>query len=89
MFSPFLRAQVTAEYETKSLTDILASPISALEGVGEVLSTMLGELNVKTVGDLAVFKYCQWAEAIVTLATLEHSKSKKERTAENMLKKLA
>lgn len=32
---------------------------------------MLNSLGVKTVGDLAEFKYCKWAEAFVTAAKFE------------------
>lgn len=47
-----------------------------------------GELNVKTVEDLATFKFCVWAEAIVTMSGFEHKLNAAERKVERMAKKL-
>ena len=51
-------------------------------------SSLLAEMHVKTVADLAKFKYCQRAEAIVDIAKYESKKSATERKTEKMLKKL-
>ncbi len=59
--------------------------MNALQGIGEVTEKLLGELNVKTVKDLSTFKFCSWAEAIVTLAKFEHTSADKRPT---MLKRL-
>lgn len=44
---------VTLEYETKSLSEIAAAPITALQGIGPVTQEALKELGVETVTDLA------------------------------------
>lgn len=59
--------------------------MSALQGLSESTAKLLGELNVKTVKDLSTFKYCTWAEAIVTLAKYEHTSADKR---SKMLKRL-
>ncbi|KAL7558436.1 hypothetical protein ACA910_015777 [Epithemia clementina (nom. ined.)] len=77
------------EYETKSLKELLAAPLSALEGLTEEADATLAELHIKTIQDLAEFKYAKWAEAIVELAKYEELKTKSERHLDNALKKLA
>lgn len=76
------------DYEAKSLKEILASPVSSLQGLSEKVGALLAELNVNTVKDLAEFKFCQRAEAIVTMAEFEQTKTDVELKAERMLKKL-
>jgi hypothetical protein len=44
--------------------------------------------GVKSVGDLADFKYCRWAEAIVNISKFEELKTGKERKIDAALKKL-
>lgn len=79
---------VDAEFETKPLADIVNASVSSLQGLSEGAAKLLGDLHVKTVSDLAAFKHCMWAEAIVTLAEFEHKKSAAERKQEKMLKRL-
>jgi len=76
------------EYETKSFNELLGAPVSALEGLTEKADALLKELGVKTIGDLAEFKYCKRAEAIVTLAAYEELKTKEERRVAKELHKL-
>lgn len=76
------------EHETKSLKEILELPVSALEGLTTKADETLADLGVKTIADLADFKYAAWAQAIVTLAPYEETKSKEERKLEKALKKL-
>jgi len=59
------------EWETKSFTEIIAAPVSALQGLAEWADGTLKELHVHSIKDLAHWKYCLWAEAIVTLAKYE------------------
>ena len=60
------------EYEKKTLKEIVAAPVSALQGVSEGDAQKLKEaFHVKTVKDLAKLKYVRWAQAIVTLAEEE------------------
>ena len=79
---------VDVSFEKKSLAEIMEAPVSALQGLSEGAAKLLGELHVKTVSDLASFKYCTWAEGIVTLSEFEHKKSAAERKQEKMLKRL-
>jgi predicted RecB family nuclease len=76
------------EYETKSLNEILEAPVSALEGLTTKADDLLKDLGVKTIGDLADFKYCKWAEAIVTLAKYEELQTKEEKRMEKVKKNL-
>ncbi len=63
---------VDKAYESKSLMEILSSPVSALQGVSDGDAKLLEEaFNVKTVKDLAELKYVKWARAILDLAETE------------------
>jgi hypothetical protein len=63
---------VVKDYEGKSLAEIAASPVDALQGVSANDAKLLQEaFNVKTVLDLANLKYVKWAQAIVALADTE------------------
>lgn len=77
------------EYETKSLKELLEAPLSALEGLTEKADELLGSMGLKTIGDLATFKFCEWAEAITVLAEYEELKNKEERHLEKALKRLS
>ena len=63
---------VDKAYETKSLKEIAAAPVDALEGVtpsdAELLMKAFG---IKTIHDLGANKYFLVAQAIATLATKE------------------
>lgn len=81
---------VMKEYQTKSLKEIVAQPVSALEGLTEAAAELLRSLGVKSIGDLATLKYCRWAEAMVLLGEeYEHTHTAVERKTERELKKLA
>lgn len=88
MFLTLVQFQVDVAFEKKSLTEILASPVTCLQGLPERVSSLLTDMHVLTVADLANFKYCQRAEAIVTMASFENKKSFEERKAERLAKKL-
>mmetsp|Transcript_55741 Transcript_55741/g.63273 ORF Transcript_55741/g.63273 Transcript_55741/m.63273 type:complete len:219 (-) Transcript_55741:81-737(-) len=64
---------VDKAYETKTLKEIVNSPVAALQGLSDKAGSFLGgsPLNVTTVGDLASWKYCRWAEAIVVASKYE------------------
>ena len=63
---------VDKSFETKSLKELVNSPVDALQGVSEGDAKLLLEaFNVKTIGDLANLKYVKWAQAIVNLADTE------------------
>jgi len=77
------------EYETKTLRELLKAPLSALEGLTEEADELFREMGVKTIRDLARFRFCKRAEAIVDLADYEEVKVKKQRQVENAVKKLS
>lgn len=79
---------VDKAYETKTLKEMCEAPTEALEGIGQQACDLLETLGVKTVSDLADFKYCRWAEAIVHAADFEEMKTVKERKLDAALKKL-
>mmetsp|Transcript_10954 Transcript_10954/g.15673 ORF Transcript_10954/g.15673 Transcript_10954/m.15673 type:complete len:185 (+) Transcript_10954:45-599(+) len=79
---------VDKEFENKSLKEICAAPTSALEGLSEKAGELLSDLGVKTIADLATFKYCRWAEAICSVAEYEEPLNAQERKMAAALKKL-
>ena len=62
---------VDKAYEQMSFNDIKKQPVQALLGISEEAGLTFKLLGVSTVADLANFKYCRWAEAIVTAAKFE------------------
>lgn len=59
------------EYETKSLKEMAAAPVHALQGLADWSDGTLSKLYVKTVSDLAAWKFVRWAQALVELAKFE------------------
>ncbi len=58
-------------FESKSLADVAAAPVSALAGVSEADAEALKKaFNIKTVADLAGNKYVLAAQAIVDLSKI-------------------
>jgi hypothetical protein len=56
------------EFESKSLTDILAAPISALQGVTDKDADALQQaLGIKSVRDLGSNKFFRAAQALAAL----------------------
>mmetsp|Transcript_59 Transcript_59/g.66 ORF Transcript_59/g.66 Transcript_59/m.66 type:complete len:177 (+) Transcript_59:79-609(+) len=66
-----LNKALDKEWETKSLKEVLAAPPSVLQGLADWTDSVLTDLKITTVEKLANWKYCQWAEALVTLAKYE------------------
>jgi hypothetical protein len=62
-------------YEVKSLAEIVEAPISALSGLAEWVDEEVHSFRpaIKSISDLAVWQYCQWAEAIIILAEFENT----------------
>ena len=64
-----LDAVLDKAYESSSLADLAAAPVSALSGVSEADGEALQQaFNIKTIGDLAGNKYFRAATAIVEIA---------------------
>ena len=79
---------VDQEWEMKSLKEIVKAPISALEGLTDKANVAFKALGVTTIEELADFKYCKRAEAIVTASKYEHTKTAQERKIEREMNKL-
>jgi len=62
---------VDKEFEKKSLKEIAAAPVSALQGLAAWADDDLKTLHIKSIHDLGTWKYCQWAESLVALAEFE------------------
>jgi hypothetical protein len=61
---------VDKAYETKSLKEIAAAPVDALEGVtASDAELLMKAFGIKTIHDLGTNKYFLVAQAIATLAT--------------------
>lgn len=81
---------VDKDWESKTFKEIVEGPVSCLEGLTEDADSLLKDLGVKTVGDLATLKYCRWAEAMVLLGEkYENTKTAAERKKERELSKLS
>jgi hypothetical protein len=67
-----INAAVDKAFETKSLTEILNAPVSALQGVSDADAEKLkAAFNINTVKDLATNKFFLRAMAINQLASAE------------------
>eukprot|EP01024_Parvocaulis_polyphysoides_P019634 TRINITY_DN18958_c0_g3_i2.p2 TRINITY_DN18958_c0_g3~~TRINITY_DN18958_c0_g3_i2.p2 ORF type:complete len:216 (+),score=29.55 TRINITY_DN18958_c0_g3_i2:92-649(+) len=62
---------VVKEYEQKSLKEICAASVDALEGLTKEHAEKLGTLSVSSVESLGDLKYCSWAAAILELSQYE------------------
>mmetsp|Transcript_47199 Transcript_47199/g.65512 ORF Transcript_47199/g.65512 Transcript_47199/m.65512 type:complete len:203 (-) Transcript_47199:215-823(-) len=80
---------VDKEWEAKSLREIVDAPTEALQGISKGACELLESLGCKTVGDLAEFKYCLWAESIVTISSFEEMRTAKQRKVDAALKRLS
>ena len=59
-------------YETKSLKEVAAAPVAALEGVkASDAELLMKAFGIKSIHDLGTNKYFLVAQAIATLATKE------------------
>src|SRR3954471_12142589 len=66
-----LNALLDKAWEDKALSDIVAAPVDALQGVSDGDAKLLKEaLNIKTVGDLGKNKYFRAAQLLTQLAEL-------------------
>lgn len=58
-------------YEGKSLKELVDMPLAGFQGLSEDAGKTLEKLGLKTVKDLAEWKFAHWAQAIVALAKTE------------------
>jgi predicted RecB family nuclease len=61
---------VDKSWEGKTLAEIAEAPPSALAGLTEAHDKALATLGIKTIRDLAEWKYAGWARGIVELSKL-------------------
>jgi predicted RecB family nuclease len=70
--------------ENDHLTDIAKAPITILQGIGEKHNDMLEHLHIKTVSELATYKYYLMARALKTLAEVEEKDGRKPESVMNV-----
>jgi predicted RecB family nuclease len=58
-------------YEGKSLKELCDMPLAGFEGLTDESAKHLEKLGVKTVRDLAEWKFVLWAQGIVALSKVE------------------
>eukprot|EP00929_Paragymnodinium_shiwhaense_P015471 TRINITY_DN123565_c0_g1_i1.p1 TRINITY_DN123565_c0_g1~~TRINITY_DN123565_c0_g1_i1.p1 ORF type:complete len:380 (+),score=62.87 TRINITY_DN123565_c0_g1_i1:41-1141(+) len=63
-----LNMALIKEYEPEPLKTIVKSPIHCLQGLGQRKSGILRTVGLKTVQDLAQWKYARWSESLCVLA---------------------
>jgi hypothetical protein len=68
-----INAALDKEYEHSSFKDVLKAKVSALQGLADWADTTLAPLHVKTISDLARWKYAEWASALVELSKYENA----------------
>eukprot|EP00928_Gymnodinium_smaydae_P047310 TRINITY_DN31567_c0_g1_i1.p1 TRINITY_DN31567_c0_g1~~TRINITY_DN31567_c0_g1_i1.p1 ORF type:complete len:176 (-),score=46.13 TRINITY_DN31567_c0_g1_i1:120-647(-) len=59
------------KWETKSLHEILAAPISALQGLTPEDDELFAHVHVKSIRQLGSWRFARWAEAICDAADFE------------------
>mmetsp|Transcript_43990 Transcript_43990/g.61834 ORF Transcript_43990/g.61834 Transcript_43990/m.61834 type:complete len:184 (+) Transcript_43990:10-561(+) len=68
-----LNAALDKDFETKSFKEIAKSSPSCLSGLADWVDSTLKDFHIKTVADLATWKYCVWAEALVAASHFENT----------------
>merc|ERR1712176_693538 len=74
--------------EAKPLNEIKDANVAVIQGMGPFSSQVMEKLGVKTVEDLATYKYFLMARAIVTLAETETEKARPSGSGMNLDKAL-
>lgn len=59
---------VDKDFEKKTFKEIADAPVSALAGISEEKGKIFEQLGIKTIRDLAKYKFVDWARAIVVSA---------------------
>lgn len=68
-----INGALKAAYEHMSLAELVSAPVSTLAGISPEKETSVFEpLGIKTIGDLASWRYALWAEAMVELSNFEN-----------------
>jgi hypothetical protein len=75
-------------HETKFLSEVIKLQPSALQGLGDRADEMLNNFKVKTIEDLANWKFYRISHAIVVLAETEENGKRAEKCLMNINKAL-
>lgn len=62
---------VDKDYQNKTFQELLDAPVSALKGLAEWSEAVFAKMHIKTIRDLANWKYISWAVALDILADQE------------------
>lgn len=62
------------DFEHLALSEIIQQPLHALQGITPATAEIFSSLGVKTIEDLASFKYCVWADAMRVASQYEERK---------------
>ncbi|HJQ03681.1 MAG TPA: hypothetical protein VJ851_18955 [Jatrophihabitans sp.] len=66
---PGIADKLDKAYETRSMEELAAAPVAALQGVSEADAEALkSAFNIVTIRDLGTNKFFLWAQAIARLA---------------------
>jgi len=77
---------VDKDHEGKSFAEIVKLPPSALQGLSEKADTLFAEYNIKTIKDMANWKFFNMAVAIAELAKTETKNGREEGSKQNLNK---
>jgi len=75
---------VDVAYHGTALRQIIDLPVTALQGIGEQRAEVLNKFKVKTVRDLANWKFYQIAKSIKALAEVEEEDGRVETSMQNI-----
>ncbi|KIZ01039.1 hypothetical protein MNEG_6924 [Monoraphidium neglectum] len=67
-----INSGVDKAFENYSFQELLDAPPSALQGLAQWSDTTLAQLRIKTIKDLAQWKFARWAEALTIAAEFEN-----------------
>jgi len=76
------------EHETKTFNEMLALPVSSLQGLSAKADEALRHHHVDTIEKLGKWKYLEWATALSNIVDAEETLSPSDRKLDRQLKKL-
>mmetsp|Transcript_20937 Transcript_20937/g.30433 ORF Transcript_20937/g.30433 Transcript_20937/m.30433 type:complete len:191 (-) Transcript_20937:507-1079(-) len=75
---------IMVDLEGESLTSISGRPIASIQGVGDKTEKVLGALGLKTVSDMADYKFYKIARAIAVLESVERDGKRPDNSTMNI-----
>jgi len=79
---------VDKKHENKTLAEIVKLPPSAIQGLAEKADAVFARFNIKTIEDMANWKFYNWAQAIVEMSKFEAKGKRDEVSRQNIAKAL-